>query len=63
MEIANSKMIYLRLIIRKQNTFKFEIATDNNDKSLNMYSLSRNMMLNIPKFQSSFTLFTTVCIV
>ena len=43
--------------------FEFAVTADYNDKGFNLYSLSLSMKLNIPKFQCSFALLTTVCIV
>ena len=34
--------------------FDLAVAADNNDKGFNLYSLSLNMKLNVPKCQSSF---------
>ena len=39
------------------------VAADYNDNGLDLYSLSLNMELNIPKCQSSFALFKAVLIV
>ena len=50
-------------IISEYTIFAFAIAAENNDDGLNLYSLSLTMKLNIPKYQCSFTLLTTVCIV
>ena len=47
----------------EQTIFAFAVAAFYNDSGLSLYSVSLIMKLNIPKFQCSFTLLTTTCIV
>ena len=46
----------------QQTIFEFEVTADHYDNIFNLYSLSLNMKLYIPKCQCGFALYTTVCI-